>query len=197
MIKRLFDLLVSGAALLVLSPLFLVAAILIRLDSGGPVIFKQRRAGLRGKDFFILKFRTMVTDASARGGLLTTGRDQRITGAGKWLRASKIDELPQLWNVFAGEMSFVGPRPEVPEFVAKFSDDYKEILKVRPGITDFASIKYRREAEILAESENPEAYYLQEILPDKIRLAKDYVARASFILDLQIILTTLRKVLCS
>lgn len=188
--KRLFDLLFSAGGLLLLAPLLVVAAVLVKWTSKGPVLFRQVRVGRDFEPFEILKFRTMVVDAPQLGGQLTAGRDPRITTVGWFLRATKIDELPQLWNVFKGEMSFVGPRPEVPRYVDQFRDDYEELLKVRPGITDLASLKYRHEAELLGQSEDPESLYREQILPDKIALGKQYIQKQSMGLDLKLICMT-------
>ena len=188
--KRLFDIVVAIGALVFLLPLFLLAAVLIKLDSPGPIFFKQERMGRRFRPFQILKFRTMVHNATARGRSITVGDDPRITRVGWFLRKSKIDELPQLINVLRGEMTFVGPRPEVPQYVDLFRRDYEEILKIRPGITDLASIKYRDEAALLAQSENPEAEYVKRLLPDKIKLGKEYMRRSSLLFDLTVIFKT-------
>ncbi len=193
MMKRMFDLLVSFCGLLLLWPVLLVSAVLIKLTSSGPALYRQQRMGLNFQPFDILKFRTMVVDAHKLGGQITAGRDPRITSVGHFLRKTKIDELPQLINVFKGEMSFVGPRPEVPRYVEMFRDDYAELLKVRPGITDIASLKYRHESELLGESENPETTYVQVILPDKIALAKEYIRRSSILFDLQLIFKTVLR----
>ncbi|TWU12618.1 UDP-glucose:undecaprenyl-phosphate glucose-1-phosphate transferase [Symmachiella macrocystis] len=193
MMKRMFDLLVSFCGLLLLWPVLLVSAVLIKLTSAGPALYRQQRMGLNFQSFDILKFRTMVVDAHKLGGQITAGRDPRITSVGHFLRKTKIDELPQLINVFKGEMSFVGPRPEVPRYVEMFRDDYAELLKVRPGITDIASLKYRHESELLGESENPETTYVQEILPDKIVLAKEYIRRSSILFDLKLIFKTVLR----
>lgn len=193
MMKRMFDLLVSFCGLLLLWPVLLVSAVLIKLTSPGPALYRQQRMGLNFQPFDILKFRTMVVDAHKLGGQITAGRDPRITSVGHFLRKTKIDELPQLINVFKGEMSFVGPRPEVPRYVEMFRDDYAELLKVRPGITDIASLKYRHESELLGESENPETTYTQVILPDKIALAKEYIRRSSILFDLQLIFKTVLR----
>ena len=190
MIKRSFDIAVSLLALLVCLPLFLVIALWIKLDSKGPVFFLQQRVGKNFRPFSIYKFRSMVEDAPLKGGQITTGRDERITRVGCFLRKTKLDELPQLLNVLKGEMSLVGPRPEVLEYVLLFWNDYKEILSVHPGITDLASLKYRDEATLLAESSNPEQEYLERVLPDKIKLAKEYVRKSSFFFDLTLILRT-------
>jgi lipopolysaccharide/colanic/teichoic acid biosynthesis glycosyltransferase len=188
--KRLFDIVVALGALLLLFPLFFIAAALIKLDSPGPIFFKQLRVGRGFRPFLIYKFRTMVQDSLARGGSITAGDDPRITRVGWFLRKTKIDELPQLINVLKGEMTFVGPRPEVPRYVDLFRRDYEEILKIRPGITDLASIKYRDEAALLGQSENPEAEYVRRVLPDKIKLGKEYIRRSSFFFDLTVIFKT-------
>ncbi|HUG92680.1 MAG TPA: sugar transferase [Planctomycetaceae bacterium] len=190
MIKRGFDLVASSLGLLVLSPVLAVVAVLIKLTSPGPVFFRQVRMGRGFRPFRILKFRSMVVDAEQRGGKLTAGRDPRITAIGRLLRRTKLDELPQLINVLKGEMSLVGPRPEVPEYVEMFRRDYEELLSVRPGITDLASLKYRHEAELLAGSDDPQAMYLTQILPDKIALAREYVRRSSLWFDLRLIFKT-------
>ena len=177
--------------LLCLWPVFAVVAILIKLDSRGPVFFKQDRMGRAFRPFLIYKFRTMVRDAPNKGGPITFGEDPRITGIGRFLRKIKIDELPQLINVLKGEMSIVGPRPEVRRYVEALREDYQEILTVRPGITDLASLKYRNEAAILGSSDDPEQMYLRYILPEKINLGKEYVRRSSLIFDLTLIFKTL------
>ena len=171
MMKRTFDALMSFLGLVLLSPFLLPVAILIKLDSPGPVLFRQQRIGKGFRPFFICKFRTMLHDPCGPGRLITIGNDQRITRVGRWLRKTKIDELPQLFNVLKGEMSFVGPRPEVPKYVQVFHRDYEDILRVRPGITDLASLKYRDEAYLLQKAENPEEEYVSHVLPDKIKLA--------------------------
>jgi lipopolysaccharide/colanic/teichoic acid biosynthesis glycosyltransferase len=195
--KRTFDILVAAIGLVLLLPLFLVIAILIKIDSHGPIFFRQERIGKRFRPFLIYKFRTMVENAFDKGSPITYGDDSRITRAGQILRKSKIDELPQLINVLKGEMTFVGPRPEVRQFVELFRQDYEEILKVRPGITDLASLKYRDEAEILGRSGNPRDEYLTRVLPDKINLGKQYVRSSSFVFDLRLIFKTLFKLLAS
>jgi lipopolysaccharide/colanic/teichoic acid biosynthesis glycosyltransferase len=192
--KRAFDLLLAGLGLLVLSPAFIVAAIAIKLDSRGPVFFLQERMGRNFRPFRIYKFRTMVADADRQGGQLTVGSDPRVTRVGRWLRQTKIDELPQLINVLLGDMSLVGPRPEVPRYVEMYRDEYAPVLSVRPGLTDPASVKYRDEASILAASRDPEQEYVHRILPDKIALARDYVARATFSSDLIVLTRTLLRI---
>ena len=189
--KRLFDLAASAAGLLLLAPLFALAALLIKLDDGGPVFFRQERIGCRGRPFKIWKFRTMVPGAEMKGGQLTAAGDGRITRAGRLLRRAKLDELPQLLNVFLGEMSLVGPRPEVARYVALYSDEQRRVLEQVPGITDPASLKYRREDELLARSPDPEKIYCEEIMPDKIRRNLAYAARANLFTDFAVILGTI------
>ncbi|MFY7864998.1 sugar transferase [Roseateles sp.] len=192
MAKRLFDLFCAGLGLLLLSPLLLVVAIWIKLDSPGPVMFRQERVGRFGKPFHIHKFRSMRVDAPALGPQITIGQDPRITRSGRWLRASKIDELPQLWDVFRGAMSLVGPRPEVPRYVALYTSEQRElVLSVRPGITDPASLQFRNESEILASAADPEREYVDVIMPAKLQIAGDYVRQASVWTDLRLILVTL------
>jgi len=193
LIKRLFDITFSAIGLILLSPLLLMVALLVRVTSKGPIFFCQERMGRNFKPFQIYKFRTMVVDAPKLGGQITAGRDPRITTVGHFLRATKIDEMPQLFNVLRGDMSFVGPRPEVPRYVEQFRDDYSELLKVRPGITDIASLKYRHESELLGASSDPEATYVNEVLPDKIALGKEYLQRQSLGLDLQLIVKTVLR----
>lgn len=190
-LKRIFDIVVSFVGLVILSPLFLILAIAIARDSKGPVFFKQTRVGRNGVPFKIYKFRTMVEDAEARGMQLTVGDDSRITNVGTFLRKTKIDELPQLINVFKGEMSFVGPRPEVPKYVGLYTEDQRQVLMVRPGITDLASIEYRNESELLATADNPEKVYIEEVMPRKIELNKEYIRNMSLVSDMRIILKTI------
>jgi lipopolysaccharide/colanic/teichoic acid biosynthesis glycosyltransferase len=191
MMKRSVDVLASLAGLVVLAPVFAVVALAIKLDSRGPVFFRQERIGRHFKPFRILKFRSMVSDAPSRGSAITfvTG-DARITRVGKVLRRTKLDEFPQLINVLLGDMSLVGPRPEIPEYVERFRDDYRQVLEVRPGITDLASVKYRDEAALLEQFEHPAEAYLETILPDKIRLGREYVERSSFLLDMSLVFRT-------
>jgi lipopolysaccharide/colanic/teichoic acid biosynthesis glycosyltransferase len=192
--KRILDVVVSLVALCLLSPLFALAALLIKLESKGPVFFRQVRVGQGLRSFRIWKFRTMVADAPQKGAPITAGPDPRITGVGRFLRRAKIDELPQLINVLCGDMSLVGPRPEVPRYVEMFRSDYEEILRVPPGITDFASVKYRDEATVLMHAADPEREYVTRVLPDKIQLAKEYVHQSSFFLDVSLIARTVKKV---
>jgi lipopolysaccharide/colanic/teichoic acid biosynthesis glycosyltransferase len=191
--KRMFDLTVAVVGLLLLSPLMIAVALLVKAGSPGPILFRQERIGKGFRPFHIYKFRTMVQDAPGRGTLVTFGDDPRITRVGRFLRKTKIDELPQLINVLKGDMSFVGPRPEVRRYVELFREDYSQILKVRPGITDLASLKYRDEAALLGQSGNPEEEYLKRVLPDKISLAKEYLDRSSFFFDMSLILKTLPR----
>ena len=191
--KRFLDLTVAFGGLLVLWPFFAVIAVAIKLDSQGPIFFKQQRIGRCFKPFWIYKFRSMVVDAQRRGGLLTAGADPRITRVGHFLRRSKLDELPQLINILKGEMSLVGPRPEVPRYVQLFRRDYEEILTFKPGITDLASLKYRNEAALLAQAQNPEQEYVSRVLPDKIRMAKEYIHHSSFFFDLNLLFRTIFK----
>lgn len=191
--KRLFDIAVSTIGLLLCSPLLAVVAVSIKLTSKGSVFFRQERVGKNFVIFHILKFRTMEVDAEKMGGQLTKSKDPRITTIGRLLRKTKLDEIPQLINVFKGEMSFVGPRPEVPKYVEMFRKDYEELLQVRPGITDPASLKYRYETEILGASNDPEETYITQILPDKIALAKDYLKSSSFLFDLKLIFKTILR----
>ena len=192
-IKRLIDVALASVALVLLAPLLLLIALLIKLDSAGPVFFRQERMGKGVQPFLIYKFRTMVQDAPQKGGALTLGQDPRITRLGRWLRKTKIDELPQLLNVLRGEMGFVGPRPEVRKYVEMFPREFEQILEIRPGLTDLASLKYRDESEVLGRFENAEEAYVKVILPDKIRLAQQYLERSSVFFDLTLICKTLLK----
>jgi len=191
MSKRIFDLLFSVISLIILSPLFFFISILVKLDSQGPIFFKQIRIGHKGKKFHVYKFRTMIKEAEKTGERLTSNNDTRITKIGRLLRKYKIDEFPQLINVFKGEMSFVGPRPELPEYVEVFRNDYDYILKVKPGITDFASIKFRDESKLIKNGENAEYIYINKILPQKIKLYKKYVKNNSLKLDIYLIILTI------
>ena len=192
LIKRLFDIIMSGFGLALLSPLFLLLAILIKLDSPGPVFFRQERVGQFGKIFRIHKFRTMVSNADRLGLAITVATDQRITSIGAKLRKYKLDEIAQLLDVICGSMSLVGPRPEVPKYVAHYPEDLREIiLSVKPGISDWASIKFKDENEILAHSANPQSAYINEILPIKVKYYVDYAKNHSLAGDIRIIFTTL------
>ena len=190
--KRLFDLFWTVPGLIILSPLFLAVAVWIKLDSPGPVFFRQERVGRFEKPFRIYKFRTMVTDAEKKGLPLTTGKDPRITRSGEFLRRTKIDELPQLINVVKGEMSLVGPRPEVPKYVAYYPEEAKgKIFSLRPGITDYAAIEFRNENELLERAQDPEKTYIEEILPSKVALYLKYVSERNMWLDFVLILGTI------
>ncbi len=192
MLKRLFDLVASGLGFLVLAPLLLVVALAIKLESPGPVFFRQERVGQFGKPFFIHKFRTMVTNAERNGLQITVGEDARVTRVGAVVRKYKLDELAQLIDVIVGNMSLVGPRPEVPRYVDCYPKEAKEIvLSVKPGITDWASIKFKNENEILGKAKDPHRAYIDEILPIKIRYYVEYVRGRSFFGDLRIIFATL------
>ena len=196
MLKRLFDLLVSGAGLLLLSPLLVGIALWIKLDSRGPVFFRQQRVGRFGAPFRIHKFRSMLAEAPRAGPQLTVGADPRITRAGRFLRRSKLDELPQLFDVLAGSMSLVGPRPEVPRYVALYPAALRDkVLSVRPGITDPASIMYRDESALLARAADPERVYIEQIMPAKLRYAAEYVDHMSLANDVRLIGATLRLLL--
>ncbi len=192
--KRMFDLIFSSIGLLSLQPLFVVTAILIKVDSPGPIFFRQERIGKDFRRFMIYKFRTMVVNAERKGLRITSGGDDRVTRVGRILRKFKIDELPQLFNVLKGDMSLVGPRPEVEEYVILYEEDYREILKRRPGITDVSSIMFREEEAVLKNQVDPEGYYKKILLPEKIRLAKEYMQKASFSYDLKLVLNTLQRI---
>lgn len=191
MLKRIFDILVSSIGLIILSPIFLVLAIWIKLDSPGPVFYRQNRVGRGNKEFRIFKFRSMRV-GSDKGSLITIGgRDPRITRSGYFIRRLKFDEFPQLINVLLGDMSMVGPRPEVRHYVDYYTPEQMHVLDVRPGITDKASIKYRNENELLEKASDPESYYINVIMPDKLALNLEYVAHSSFLYDMQMILLTI------
>ncbi|HZZ72778.1 MAG TPA: sugar transferase [Pirellulales bacterium] len=192
--KRAFDIVCSLLGLLILAPVLLVVAVLVKLSSRGPIFYRQQRVGRDFVPFGIYKFRSMVVNADRQGVLLTAGRDPRITRIGAFLRRSKLDELPQLLNVLKGDMSLVGPRPEVAQYVEQFHADYEDLLRVRPGITDLASLEYRDEADVLGHSADPEREYIETILPRKIALSRAYLRDVSLGHDLRIIGRTIRKV---
>jgi lipopolysaccharide/colanic/teichoic acid biosynthesis glycosyltransferase len=192
--KRLFDLVCAGVGLLLLAPLLLVIGLWIKLDSPGPVFFRQQRVGRFGALFRIHKFRSMTEGAPLRGPQITVGADPRITRAGQFLRRTKLDELPQLIDVLLGTMSLVGPRPEVPRYVAMYPAELRDkVLSVRPGITDLASIEYRDESTLLAHAADPERVYVEQIMPAKLRYAAQYVDRMSLLGDVRLIGATLRS----
>lgn len=193
--KRLFDLIASGLGLICLSPIFLIVAIWIKCDSKGPVFYRQVRVGRYNRDFRIFKFRSMRV-GSDKGSLVTIGgRDPRVTRSGYFIRKFKIDELPQLINVFIGDMSLVGPRPEVRHYVNYWTSEQMHVLDVRPGITDPASIKFRNENELLEQAEDPEKYYIEVVMQEKLKLYLEYVQHASFYYDLKLIFQTFRVII--
>ena len=194
MLKRIFDITLSLFGLIILLPFMLIIAILIKIDSKGPVFFKQIRVTKNGKEFKIFKYRTMRV-GSDKYSQITVGKDGRITKIGSFLRKYKLDEIPQLINVLIGDMSLVGPRPEVPKYVALYTDEQKEILKVRAGITDYASIEFSDENDLLALEEEPEKAYIEKIMPKKIELNKKYLSEISILTDIKIILLTIKKIL--
>jgi len=192
MMKRLFDFIASFFGLILLTFIFVLAALWIKIDSRGPIFFRQERVGFQGSIFRIHKFRTMVLDAEKKGKQITVGADSRITSVGGFLRKYKLDELPQLIDVLVGNMSLVGPRPEVSKYIDYYSDDEKhDVLSVKPGITDNASIEFRDESELLTSSKDPEATYISEVLPRKIALYRKYVRERSFFGDVAIIFKTI------
>lgn len=192
--RRTLDVLLASAGLLVLSPLLAATALLIKVSSRGPVLFKQRRVGRGGEPFTILKFRTMRTDAESVGGQLTIGTDPRVTKVGAVLRAWKLDELPQLINVVRGEMAVVGPRPEVPRYVDLYTREQRRVLSVRPGLTDPASVTFRSEGELLANHDDPERAYIEEIMPRKLALNLEYIDQRRLGTDFGVMWDTLKAV---
>ncbi len=190
--KRALDVIAAVVGLLVLTPVFVACALAVKVSSPGPVLFRHPRVGQHRRSFELLKFRTMV---DRPGAPITSAGDPRVTAVGAFLRRYKLDELPQLVNVLWGDMSLVGPRPEIARYVKKFEREYDRILRVRPGITDFAAIKYRDEEEILARSSDPEEAYVEEVLPAKIRLYERYLAERSLSTDLSLILRTIGAIL--
>ena len=194
MLKRIFDIILSLFGLMILFPFMLIIAILIKLDSKGSVFFKQIRVTKNEREFKIFKYRTMRV-GSDKYSQITVGKDNRITKIGAFLRKYKLDEIPQLINVLLGDMSLVGPRPEVPKYVALYTKEQKEILKVRAGITDYASIEFSDENDLLASEEDPEKAYIEKIMPKKIELNKKYLSEISILTDIKIILLTIKKIL--
>lgn len=192
--KRLFDICASACGLVLLCPVFLILAIWIKCDSRGPVFYRQVRVGRGNKDFFLYKFRSMVVDAD-KGSLITVGgRDPRVTRSGYFVRKYKLDEFPQLINVLKGDMSLVGPRPEVRHYVDMYTEEQMHVLDVRPGITDMASIKYRNENELLEKADDPEQYYIDVIMPDKLRINLEYVRHNSLWYDIKMIFSTFKEI---
>ena len=194
MLKRIFDIILSLFGLIILLPFMLIIAIFIKLDSKGPIFFRQVRVTKNGREFKIFKYRTMRV-GSDKYSQITVGKDKRITEIGSFLRKYKLDERPQLINVLVGDMSLVGPRPEVPKYVALYTDEQKEILKVRAGITDYASIEFSDENDLLASEEDPEKAYIEKVMPKKIELNKKYISEISMLTDIKIILITIKKIL--
>ncbi len=189
--KRLFDITASFFGIIILSPLLIFIGLWVGLSSKGGVFYKQIRVGKNNKDFKLYKFRSMRVNSDKQGLLTVGSKDSRITTAGYFIRKYKIDELPQLFNVLKGDMSFVGPRPEVRRYVDLYSEEQMKVLSVRPGITDPASIKYRNENDILSSASNPEEYYIQHIMPDKLKINIDYINTQTFIKDIKIIFQTI------
>jgi lipopolysaccharide/colanic/teichoic acid biosynthesis glycosyltransferase len=189
MVKRLFDVLVSAAALLLLSPLFLGVAIAIKLSSPGPIFYRAVRVGRHGVPFKLYKFRSMVVNADKIGAGITTAHDPRITPIGRFLRRTKLDELPQLINVLRGEMSLVGPRPEDPRYVALYTEEQRRVLRARPGMTSLASVRYRNEQALLS-GDDWETRYIQQIMPDKLAIDLQYIERATLLSDLGVLWQT-------
>jgi lipopolysaccharide/colanic/teichoic acid biosynthesis glycosyltransferase len=195
MLKRLFDIFFSLLGVILLTPLFLIIAILILVDSRGGVFYKQLRVGYNNSDFKLFKFRTMAIGSDKKGLITVGSRDSRVTPIGYYLRKYKIDELPQLINVLIGDMSLVGPRPEVRKYVSMYTQDQLRVLSVRPGITDYASLEYSNENELLGNSENPEEMYINEIMPAKLALNIKYIEEKSILKDFSLILKTLFKII--
>ena len=194
MLKRLFDIVFSLLGLILLLPVFILLALLIIADSRGGVFYNQIRVGKNNKDFLLYKFRTMRPGADQKGLLTVGGRDPRVTAVGYFLRKFKLDELPQLFNVLNGSMSLVGPRPEVRKYVNLYNEEQKQVLKVRPGITDYASLEYFKENELLALSADPEKTYIEEVMPAKLKLNKRYLEQSGILTDIKIIFRTIGKV---
>ena len=192
-VKRIFDFFAALIGIIILLPIFIIVSIAIKLDSPGNIMFLQKRVGKCGKKFDIFKFRTMVTNAERLGKQITVGKDNRITKVGAFLRKYKIDELPQLFNVLKGDMSLVGPRPEVPKYVALYNEEQKKVLSVRPGITDLASLKYSDENDILGKVENPEEYYINVIMKDKLSLNLEYIEKSNLFFDISLVIKTILK----
>lgn len=193
--KRLFDIVASGLGLVVLSPLFAILAVWIRIDSKGPVFYHQTRVGKDNKDFRLFKFRSLRPDSDSLGLITVGGRDPRVTRSGYYIRKYKLDELPQLLNVFKGDMSLVGPRPEVRKYVDMYTPEQMRVLSVRPGITSLASIRYRNENEILAAADDPDRCYIEQIMPDKLAIDLEYVNRASLLNDIKLIFSTFKEII--
>ena len=194
MLKRFFDIFSSLIVLIIISPLLILISIFIKLDSKGKILYNQKRVGINGKEFKLFKFRTMKPGSDIKG-LLTIGNDTRITRVGNVLRKTKLDELPQLFNIIIGDMSVVGPRPETPNYVELYNKKQKEVLSIRPGLTDYASLEFINESELLAKQDDPEQAYINTIMPQKLSLNIKYIQDQSFLLDLKIIFRTIFKIL--
>ena len=193
--KRLFDIIASGMGLICLSPLFAVLAIWIKCDSQGPVFYRQVRVGRGNKDFSRFKFRSMRPDSDKLGLITVGGRDPRVTRSGYYIRKYKLDEFPQLINVFLGDMSLVGPRPEVRKYVEMYTPEQMKVLSVRPGITSLASIRYRNENDILAAAEDPDKCYIEQVMPDKLAIDLEYVKQATLLNDIRLIFSTFKEII--
>ncbi len=193
--KRTFDIIASGLGLLCLSPLFLVVALWIKCDSKGPVFYRQVRVGRDNKDFRLYKFRSMRPDSDKLGLITVGGHDPRVTRSGYFIRKWKLDEFPQLINVFVGDMSLVGPRPEVRKYVDMYTPEQMHVLDVRPGITSLASIRYRNENDILAAAEDPDKAYIEQVMPDKLAIDMEYVGKASLWTDIKLIFSTFKEII--
>lgn len=193
--KRLFDIVASGLGLICLSPLFAVVAVWIKCDSRGPVFYRQTRVGKDGRDFRLFKFRSMRPDSDKLGLITVGGHDPRVTRSGYYIRKYKLDEFPQLINVFIGDMSLVGPRPEVRKYVDLYTPEQLNVLKVRPGITSLASIRYRNENDILAAAADPDKAYVEQVMPDKLAIDLEYVDRANLWTDIHLIFSTFREII--
>ncbi len=193
--KRLFDIVASGLGLICLSPLFVVLAVWIKCDSRGPVFYRQVRVGKDNRDFRLFKFRSMRPDSDRLGLITVGGHDPRVTRSGYYIRRYKLDEFPQLINVFKGDMSLVGPRPEVRKYVDMYTPEQMRVLSVRPGITSLASIRYRNENEILAKADDPDRCYIEKVMPDKLAIDLEYVDRATLWNDIRLIFSTFREII--
>lgn len=193
--KRLFDILASGFGLMCLSPLFAVLAVWIKCDSPGPIFYRQVRVGRGNKDFRIFKFRSMRVGSDKKGLITVGGHDPRVTRSGYYIRKYKLDEFPQLINVFIGDMSLVGPRPEVRKYVDMYTPDQLRVLDVRPGITSLASLRYRNENELLAQAEDPDRCYVEKVMPDKLAIDLEYVPKANLLTDIKLIFATIASII--
>tara|TARA_R110000737_G_scaffold53677_1_gene75434 strand:- start:1401 stop:1988 length:588 start_codon:yes stop_codon:yes gene_type:complete len=195
MLKRIFDFLFALIGILILLPLFILISVFIKVDSSEPIFYKQIRVGKNNKDFKLLKFRTMASGSDKKGLITVGNNDSRITKPGAFLRKYKLDELPQLINVLIGDMSLVGPRPEVRKYVSLYTEKQLNVLSVKPGITDIASIKFSNENELLKGQDEPEKFYIETIMPEKLELNLEYINKMSFFYDLRLILMTIQKIL--